>query len=413
MIRTSLLAGLAAVTKILTLLALNKVLAIYVGPAGYAALGQFQNFVQMTTTFASGAINTGVVKYTAQHHGSDAAQQAVWRTAGSISLLGSALAAILLFTFNKSLALWLLNDEKQSDIFSWFAGTLILLVFNGLLLAMLNGKKETVKYVSANISGSIVAFTVTALLSITLGLRGALIALVIHQSLTFFVTLWICLKTEWFRITLLLGRIDPKTAVGLAKFTAMALVSAACIPLTHIVIRNHLGDTFGWTAAGYWEAMWRLSAAYLMLVTTTLSIYYLPRLSELTEPSAIRREIVQGYKFFVPIAAACGLTIFLAREPIIRTLFSAEFIEMEPLFAWQLIGDTIKIMSWLLGYVLTAKAFALLFIASEIIFSVLFVSLTYILTSFFGLEGTSIAHALNYLAHLAFMYLALRMNDVI
>ena len=65
LIRTSLLNGIAVVIKMLTLLSINKVLAIYVGPVGYAALGQFQNAVQMITTFASGAINTGVTKYTA------------------------------------------------------------------------------------------------------------------------------------------------------------------------------------------------------------------------------------------------------------------------------------------------------------------------------------------------------------
>lgn len=61
----------------------------------------------------------------------------------------------------------------------------------------------------------------------------------------------------------------------------MAVTSAVCVPVSHILVRNHLGETFGQEYAGYWEAMWRLSAAYLMLVTTTLSVYYLPMLSEL------------------------------------------------------------------------------------------------------------------------------------
>ncbi|MGE4416327.1 MAG: O-antigen translocase, partial [Marinobacterium sp.] len=79
LIKTSLLNGIAVVIKMLTLLGLNKILAIYVGPAGYAALGQFQNAVQMITTLASGAINTGVTKYTAEYHEDEAKQHAVWR----------------------------------------------------------------------------------------------------------------------------------------------------------------------------------------------------------------------------------------------------------------------------------------------------------------------------------------------
>lgn len=59
LVKTSLLNGIAVAIKMLTLLGLNKLLAVYVGPGGYAAIGQFQNVVQMLTTFASGAINNG------------------------------------------------------------------------------------------------------------------------------------------------------------------------------------------------------------------------------------------------------------------------------------------------------------------------------------------------------------------
>ena len=50
LIKTSLLNAIAVVIKMLTTLGINKILAVYVGPTGYAALGQFQNAVQMITT---------------------------------------------------------------------------------------------------------------------------------------------------------------------------------------------------------------------------------------------------------------------------------------------------------------------------------------------------------------------------
>src|SRR5690606_41741019 len=110
LIKTSLLNGIAVIIKMLTLLGLNKILAIYVGPSGYAALGQFQNAVQMITTLASGAINTGVTKYTAEYHEDEAKQQAVWRTAGTIALIGSLLVSVLVVVFNRPLAGWFLKD---------------------------------------------------------------------------------------------------------------------------------------------------------------------------------------------------------------------------------------------------------------------------------------------------------------
>ncbi|RRJ84492.1 O-antigen translocase [Aestuariirhabdus litorea] len=406
LIKTSLLNGIAVVIKMLTLLGLNKILAIYVGPSGYAALGQFQNAVQMITTLASGAINTGVTKYTAEYHEDEAKQHAVWRTAGTISLVGSVLVAMAVIAFNKPLAGWFLKDESLGSVFIWFAATLVLFVFNTLLLAILNGKQEIQRYVTANIAGSLFALAVTTVMAIQLGLYGALVALAIYQSLTFFVTLALTYKASWFKLAYLLGGIDKQSAKNLAKFTAMALTSAACIPLSHILIRNHLGETLGWEVAGYWEAMWRLSSAYLMLVTTTLSVYYLPKLSGLKNRTDIKNEIIRGYRIILPVSVACGLLVYVLRDYIIRLLFTVDFLPMEILFGWQVIGDALKIGSWILSYLMLSKAMVKLFILSELFFSVFFVLLSIVCTGFFGLEGVAIAHMINYAVYWFFVFFA-------
>src|SRR5690606_34387692 len=401
LIKTSLLNGIAVIIKMLTLLGLNKILAIYVGPAGYAALGQFQNAVQMVTTLASGAINTGVTKYTAEYHDDEAKQHAVWRTAGTISLVGSIVVAIGVITFNKPLAGWFLKDESLGSVFIWFAATLVLFVFNTLLLAILNGKKEIHRYVIANIAGSLFALVVTTIMAIQMGLYGALVALAVYQSLTFFVTLTLIYKVCWFKLRYLFGGIDTQSAKNLVKFTAMALTSAACVPLSHILIRNHLGETLGWEAAGYWEAMWRLSAAYLMLVTTTLSVYYLPRLSELKSISDIKKEIIQGYKVILPVAASCGLVIYLMRDFIILMLFTTEFSQMEVLFGWQVVGDFFKVGSFLLAYMMISKSMFFVYSIYEICFSLLFFILVTLFSRNNDISGVVMAYAVVYFVYWA------------
>ncbi|WAD26912.1 O-antigen translocase [Pseudomonadaceae bacterium T75] len=403
LIKTSLLNGIAVIIKMLTLLGINKILAIYVGPSGYAALGQFQNAVQMISTFASGAINTGVTKYTAEYHEDVTKQQAVWRTAGTISFIGSVVTGMLVVIFRDTLSGWFLNDENYRGVFVWFALALVFFVFNTLLLAILNGKKEIHRYVVANISGSLFALLATAVMTMQYGLYGALVSLAVYQSLAFFVTILLCYKAKWFKFNYLFGAIDKATALNLGKFTAMALTSAACVPLSHILVRNHLGETLSWEAAGYWEAMSRLSGAYLLLITTTLSVYYLPRLSEIKSSGEIKNEIAQGYRVILPAAVVLGLIIYLFRDLIIQVLFTMDFLPMRELFALQLVGDTLKIGSWVLGYVMLGRALVKLFVISEIIFSFSFVALTYSFTSYMGLEGVSLAHALNYLLYWFFV----------
>lgn len=413
LIKTSLLNAIAVIIKILTMLGINKILALYVGPAGYAALGQFQNAAQMITTFSSGAINTGVTKYTAEFYEDEVQQRKVWQTAGSIAAVGSILTGLLVAIFSNYLALWFLKDEKFKLVFVFFGLTLIFFVFNALLLAILNGKKEIPRFIFINIIGSIFFLCLSAWMIVYYGLFGALLALAINQSLVFFITILFCYNTTWFKFKYILGAVDKQVAKKLSKFTAMALTTAIMTPLSQILVRNHLGLKFGWDFAGCWEAMSRLSGVYLMFVTTTLGIYYLPKLSELKEPSAIKNEIVQGYKIILPITACCALAIYFLRDFIISLLFSDEFAPMRDLFAWQMLGDTIKISSWLLGYILIAKAFFKAVIFSEIFFSFSFYAITYATSQIFGLKSVSIAYVINYALYFLFMYIFLNKMRVI
>lgn len=394
--RTSVLNGVAVLIKTITMFVLNKILAVYLGPTGYAAIGQFQNFIQMVTTFAGSAINTAVVKYTAEYHEDETKQRAVWKTAGSIVFLFSLLFAILILFFQKQLALYIFQSLKYQTIFIWFAIFLIFFNFNTLFLAILNGKKEILKLVLANIAGSLFALVITGVLAIKLQLYGALIALSIYQSIAFIVTLILCHRADWFEFSSLLGKIDLGITKKFASFILMALVSAICVPLSQMLIRAYLTQEFSLAYAGYWEAMIRLSTVYLLLVTTTLGVYYLPRLSELNAIDEIKKEVYLGYKFIFPLAVLGGICVFILRDWIINLLFSPSFAPMQDLFLWQMMGDALKIGSWILAYLMLSKAMTKLYICTEIIFTVSVIVLTYICTQVFGFEGVSIAHLINY-----------------
>ena len=396
LLKTSVLNGVAVLIKTATMFILNKILAVYVGPGGYAAIGQFQNFIQMVTTFAGSAINTAVIKYTAEYHEDETKQRAIWKTAGSLVLIFSFIFSLIILIFQKQLSLYIFQTTAYQSVFAWFAAFLVLFNLNALFLAILNGKKEILKLVVANIAGSILSLLVTGFLAVQYHLYGALIALSIYQSLAFFVTLYLCYKADWFKISYLFGKIDKDTAKKFASFALMALVSAICVPLSQMVIRTYIGQEFGVNYAGYWEAMIRLSAAYLMLVTTTLGVYYLPRLSELSEFNVIKAEVYTGYKFIFPLAVLGGLIVYILRDWIIAVLFTKTFLPMRDLFFWQMIGDSLKIGSWILAYLMLSKAMTKLFVTTEITFALTSIALTYICTHFFGFEGVSIAHVINY-----------------
>ncbi len=408
LVRTSLLNGIAVMVRMLTLLGINKVLAIYVGPLGFAVVGQFYNAVQMITTFASGAINIGVVRYTAEHAQDEVLLRKTWQTSGKIALFGSVIASVLIIAFHTQLAGLFLKDESLGSVFIWFGASLVFFVFNTLLLAILNGKKEIRRFVIANIVGSLLSLILTSWLAITYKLYGSLVALGIYQSIAFFGTLSLCLRTNWFKISYLYGEIDWTIARNLAKYTIMALTSAIFVPLSQIFIRNHIGTNISWVAAGYWEAMWKFSSAYLLFITSTLSVYYLPRISEINKPEELRKEIFNCFKFVIPLSIVGGVLAYNLRDVIIGILFTSEFSLVRDLFFWQLIGDTLKVASWILGFVYLAKGYVKWYVASEIFSCFTFYILVVLLQPKYGLEASAIAHAINYLVYFGVVYIGLR-----
>lgn len=403
LVKTSLLNGIAVAVKVASALVLNKILAVYVGPAGYAVIGQFQNAASIIVSLAGGVVATGVTKATAQHFDNEAKQHAVWQTAIRFSLVASVFAAIPLLFMSDKLSQWLLHRADMSSVFVWLALALPAMAANNLLLAIVNGKKEVGIYVTANIVGSLISFLMVGLLAINFGLYGALVAFVVNPAMVLLATAVIVARRNWFKAKFLWGQINRRALRELSGFALMGLTSALTVPVSYMLIRDHLATSLGLSAAGFWQASWKISEIYLMVVTTTMSVYYLPRIAEIRTAAELKSEVIKVYRFVMPIVVAGAVTIYLLRDFIIQTLFTPDFLPMRELFPWQLTGDVIKIGSWIFGYILLGRAMLKFFIITEIAFACLFVLLSWLMTDIFGLPGVAMAYVINYFLHLGCM----------
>ena len=396
LVKTSLLNGIAVAIKLATALVLNKVLAIYVGPTGYAIIGQFQNVVSILVSLAGGLVATGVTKSTAQHFDDEAKQHKVWQTAIRFSLGASILAGLVLLLVGARLSEWLLHRADMSSIFIWLALALPAMAANNLLLAIVNGKKEVGVYIASNIIGSLVSLVLIGMLAYYFDLYGALLAFTISPAVVLLSTAALVARRAWFKSPFLWGKMDVSLTRELSGFALMGLTSALVVPVSYMLIRDHLALRLGLPAAGFWQASWKISEMYLMLTTTTLSVYYLPRLAEIRTAPELKAEIIKVYRFVMPLVVIGAITIYLLRDFIIRTLFTEDFYPMRELFAWQLTGDCIKIGSWVFAYIMVGRSMVRVFVFTEITFSLFFVFLSWWLVDLFGLSGVSIAYVINY-----------------
>ncbi|MDN5093709.1 O-antigen translocase [Aliarcobacter butzleri] len=402
LIKTSVLTAISTIIKVISGFVINKVIALYVGPSGLAVVGQLQNFMSIVTTFSNGAITQGVVKYTAEYQTIEQKQK-IFSTSIIISLVCSLIISIFLFGFSEYLSELILKDIQYSSVFIVFGTTIFLFALNTVLMSILNGQKEIKKYVLVNIASSIFSLFFTSFLIMQLNLMGALYALVVNQSVIFFVTLGFVVKSSWFKLEYFKQGLDKESLSKLSRYSLMAITSALTVPVSHLIVRNYIGENLSWDDAGYWQGIWYISTMYLMVITTSLSVYYLPKLSEIQDKTELKKEIFHGYKIIMPIVLVMSLVIFLLKEYVILIAFSDKFMPMMELFALQLIGDVIKIASWLLGYITLAKAMTKTYISLEILGSLSFVLLSIYFVDNYGLVGITYAYALNYFLYMFVM----------
>ena len=402
------LTSVSTLVKMLTGFVSVKVVASIIGPAGVALVGQLNNVATIAMSLSSGGINNGITKYISEFKNDEGKVRTYLSTALRITVICSLCVGVAMIVLNRLLSRLILQTEEYWYVFLIFGFTILLYALNLMLLSVVNGFKEFKKYVKINIANSVVGLCFTLVFVLTLGLPGALVSAVTYQSVMLFITMWMVRKSSWAAWSNFNERLNRLASKQYFKYTLMTLTTAATVPISQLLLRSYVISEISPIEAGWWEAMNRLSNMYLMVITTSFTVYYMPRLSELSDKYELRREIFKAYKLIVPILIVGFALIYLFRHLIIKILFSPEFLPMENLFIWQLIGDFFKICSWLLAYIMIAKAMTKKFVATELSFTMIYIALGFVFIKWNGVVGIVQAYLLNYILYMSYMLFAFK-----
>ena len=282
-----------------------KVVAAIIGPAGVALLGQLGNISSILLGVANGGIGSGVTKYVAEYKEDSFTIRKYLSNALRITLYCTFAIALVLIFGSSFLSKYILLSDEYGYVFVVFGFTIVFYSLNTLLISVLNGYKRFQKYVTVNITGTITGLLFSISLVSLWGLTGALINAVTFQSVMFFVTLYLLRKEEWLRKELFMGGIEKKIVRDYLKFSSMTFFSLALLPVSQMLLRGYVISQISIDDAGLWEGMNKISNMYLSVITTSLTVYYLPRLSEIRDRRELHCEIFRCYEFILPMLLSC------------------------------------------------------------------------------------------------------------
>lgn len=400
MIKTSFFTGIGTVIAQVSGIVVTKIIAVTLGTTGVAMISQFIDFITMSTSIATGGIQDGVVKYVAEYKQDKNQLAKILSNSLKITLISTTFFGLLIFIFSSSLSEKLFQTKQYAFILKIFSVNIILFGLNTLLIKILNGTGEIKKLVMVNISNSLFGLFVTTLAAYFYGLSGALISLSISQSIVFFLSLLFVTKSDWYEKSLFNQNFDKTNIKRLLAFTLMGICNMVLGPFVNIGIRNYIIENLSIHNAGIWSGLWKISNSYLGIITITISYYYLPKLSSLQDKVKIRQEIIQGQKILLPLLIIIMIIIFIFRDQIILLIYTSDFLEMRNLFFFQLVGDFLKIASFLVSYLMLAKAKTKMFIVTSVVFATFTYFFTVFMINLFGLQGAIYANAIKYFIYL-------------
>ncbi len=409
LIKIASLNSFAILIRIVSGFLTSKAIAIFVGTEGMALIGNLRDFLSSAQSFSTLGFSNGIVKYVSEFKNKSIELSKTISTAFYIGLLATVLVSIYCYFDAKHL-----NDVLFTSIHDYSYAIKVLAIalpfyaLNAFLLAVINGLSQFKKLLYINIFAQLLGMMVTLYLIWQHQLTGALIAVASVESLVFFITIVFAYHQKQIFSLIHWNALDSNSFKKLGTYSIMALFTALLLPLVTVAIRNYIIDTQSLKDAGLWEAMNRISRYYLMFVSTLLTLYLLPRFSEIETKREFRKEVFSFYKTVMPIFGLGLIVIYFLRSFIIKIVLTSEFEAVESLFFWQLLGDFIKVLSVAIAYQFLAKKMFWYFIVTEA-FSivVLYVASIYFI-DLYGAKGATIAHFVEYLAYLVLMLLIFR-----
>jgi enterobacterial common antigen flippase len=398
--------AVATVAKLAGALVSIKILAVNFGPDGMGQLGQFMSVVALLSVMASGGCSIGVSKYVAQLRNDSIGTEKLIKTASWISVLCCIMIAASTIIWANTISKILFGSSAYASTLQIGCIFLFPLAYSTLGFAVINGLSATSALAGIQIGSAVIGAGGLALAVLLWQLKGAAIGLLWMSSsaIVFIVIWWIRKKPTNLRV--FIPKLNKEILSFLMHYSALTVMSIIFHNFSQIVIRNWLYESAGWSDVGYWQAMTRISDAYLQMINVFLISYLLPKLSCQYDNSKAILIIHATFRFILPAFIAVLVVGYFLRDFVIDVILSSNFYFVRELFLPQMMGDFFKIAAYIPGYLILARGFMpLLFLADPIQIFILLILNSTLIPSY-GAVGACWAYFMTYFLYFSISYLS-------
>jgi len=404
LLRAASLTGSAAVTGCALSALSTKIFAAMLGPAELAVLATLQQIRQAGVTGATLNGQTALVQGASARGGLE--RRLFLRTV----MLMMGMAALLVTALALTLPGWVASatglDPERAGLIRWLSATVVFSSALVFLNAVLNARGEIGRLALVQMASpavmAILAYPVARI--VRHGDQSPLAWWLMASSAAAAIFALALLNREsakhWFR-----GAgpwWNARMAQQFLTMSASMLASGGVAALVLLAARARILHEQGFAIAGQFDAAWAISMNHVSLVLASLQTYCLPVLARTTDRAERSAHLTRMLTGAALIAAGMICALALLKPVALTLLYSDAFHAASRYLRWTLMGDYLKVSSWVLSIPLLAAADMRLFLAADLSAYAVFAAGAAIVGHFRGAaEGTAVGFVAMYAAHLA------------
>lgn len=393
--KSTAIVGAAQVANIVIGIARNKALAVLLAPAGFGLAGTYLTVSGMVGGITGLGLGMSGVRQIAEATAGgnqDKLARTVWALRWSSALSG-VLGMVILMVLSVPLSHSTFGDGSHAGAIALMS---FCLLFGGISTgqnALLQGMRKLADLAKSQVAGAFFGTLASVALVYFLRERGVSLYLVGNAAMTVLFSWWYARKIQLPRLGLRFAELWEESrgliVLGFA-FLLQNLVLGLGAYLSRVVIISDLGLA----AVGLYTATWTLSNYYVGMVLKAMGADFYPRLTLVADDNEAMNRLINEQIEMGLLVAIPGVLAILAFAPLaLQFLYSGAFVGATEIIRWQILGVVLQVVNWPIAYVQLAKGKGKIFVASEIIGSLVGLLCLLVSLRWWGMEGIGISVA--------------------
>jgi PST family polysaccharide transporter len=390
----------------------TKIVATLLGPGSVALIATLQQLRDGAVIAATANGRTALVQGASELE--TVARREYLRTVAFLFAGATFLVALTMLAAPREILGWTGLPRSGEPLLAWVAVTVVLLSLFVYLSAILNALKQIGKLawlqLAAPVAAALAAWPLAR--EARAGHPIALVFFLVIPAAATAVAASIALGGHrdqlraWFQ-----GPGRWWTAQAARHFLSISgamLMSGLAATAVLLAVRASITRHESLTVTGQFDAAWNISMNQVTLILGSVQTYYLPSLASMRGPA---RAAQMRHMMLVATLAVVPVIVALeALKPLVVSVLYSHAFALSPGFLrWTLLGDFLKVSSWVLATPLLASRDLGAFLAFDLIAHAIFFGAAMLLARILDpAEGAAMGFFVSYAAYFALCYARVR-----